>query len=163
MAKRQLNGGTLGEHSIFGDEQAAQLRFQLDELRGSVADLAAGLQAQFTTIAAHAEIARQQADFARDEGRADLDRTRETLLGLMEQLREQIVEPGHHAPGSAPGPSLETQNARVEAIETQLAQLAVSVDTCARRQSELADMVVAFLDTALAQQRGEPLAGLSLT
>ncbi len=163
MVKRKNSSPTLGEHSIFGDEQAAQLRSELDDLRAEVAELTAGLHAQFTTIAAHAEIARQQADFARQEGRAELDRTRDTLLDLLEQLRQQIVEPGQRLPGSAPGPSVEAQNTRIEAIEQQLTRLAASVDTNTKRQCELADMVVAFLDTALAQQRREPLAGLSLT
>ena len=153
----------LGEHSIFGDEQAAQLRSELDDLRDAVAELTAGLHAQFTTIAAHAEIARQQAEFAREESRAELDLTRQTVFGLLEQLRQQVVEPGHHVPGSPPGPSIEAHKTQIEALERQLGRLATSVDTCTKRQNELADMVVAFLDTALAEQRGEPLAGLSLT
>lgn len=163
MRRRRRTNHELGEHGIFGDEQAAQLRSELDELRTAVAELTDGLHAQFTTIAAHAEIARQQAEFAREEGRAELDRTRETMFGLLEQLRGQVVEPGHHVPGSPPGPSIEAQKAQIEAIERQLSRLATSVDTCTKRQCELADMVVAFLDMALAEQRGEPLAGLSLT
>jgi hypothetical protein len=163
MARRRRISNTLGEHSIFGDEQAAQLRTELDELRTAVSELTAGLHAQFTTIAAHAEIARQQADFARDEGRADLERTRETLLGLMETLREEAVESGHHVPGAAPGPSSESQTARIEAIEHQLDRISTNIDACNARQHQLADMVAAFLDTMLAEQRGEPLAGLRLT
>ncbi len=162
--KRRNTARTLGEHSIFGDEQAAALRSDLDDLRAAVADLSGRLHAQFTTIAAHAEIAREQADFARHEARADLDRTRETLITLIEQLRVEATESvGHHVAGTAPGPSNAAQRQRIETVEAQLTQITESVDVCFARQRDLADMVAAFLDTVLADQRGEPVAGLRLT
>ena len=163
MARRSKTAPQLGEHSIFGDEQAAQLRSELDELRATVRDLAGRLNAQFTTIAAHAEIAREQADFARSEARADLDRTRETLIDLVEQLRQEAVNPSGHIAGSAPGPSTTVQSERFETIEAQLGTIGDRVEACFTRQRELADMVAAFLDTIVAEQRGEPVSGLSLT
>ena len=164
MKKRRNVHRTLGEHEIFGDEQAAALRSDLDELRVAVADLSGRLHAQFTTIAAHAEIAREQADFARQEARADLDRTRDTLIGLIEQLRaESSGSDTHHITGTVPGASIEAQRQRIEATEAQLALVSETVDACYARQRELADMVAAFLDTVLAEQRGEPVAGLHLT
>ena len=164
MRKRRNTSRTLGEHEIFGDEQAAALRSDLDELRTAVADLSGRLHAQFTTIAAHAEIAREQANFARQEARADLDRTRDTLIGLIEQLRaENSGGDTHHVTGTAPGPSIEAQGERIAAAEVQLEQVSETVDACLARQRELADMVAAFLDTMLAEQRGEPVAGLHLT
>ena len=48
------------------------------------------VHAQFTSIAAHAEIARDAVALARGEARADLERTRETLIGLMEQVRDRV-------------------------------------------------------------------------
>jgi chromosome segregation ATPase len=163
MARRSKTAPQLGEHSIFGDEQAAQLRSELDELRATVRDLAGRLNAQFTTIAAHAEIAREQADFARSEARADLERTRDTLIDLVEQLRQETVNPMGHIAGSAPGPSTAAQSERFEAIEARLAEATDQVEACFARQRELADMVAAFLDTIVAEQRGEPVSGLSLT
>ena len=164
MGRRNNNRRTLGEHSIFGDEQAAALRSDLDELRTSVADLSGRLHAQFTTIAAHAEIAREQAEFARQEARADLDRTRDALIGLIEQLRAENPEDGtHHVAGAAPGPSNQAKRERIDAVEAGLDQVSQSVDACFARQSDLADMVAAFLDTMLADQRGEPVAWLNLT
>jgi len=164
LGQRRNTTRTLQEHSIFGDEQAAALRSDLDELRGAVAELSGRLHAQFTTIAAHAEIAREQADFARQEARADLDRTRDTLIGLIEQLRaENSQDATLHVAGTAPGPSSEVQRQRIEAVETQLEQVNESIDACFARQRQLADMVAAFIDTMLAEQRGEPVAGLHLT
>jgi septation ring formation regulator EzrA len=154
---------TLGQHAIFGNEQAAALRSDVDELRASVAGISDRLYVQFTTIAAHAEIAREQAELARREAKAELERTREVLIGLIEQVRSESTEDGYHITGSAPGASAMTQVERFDSIESTLAQLNDTVDTCFQRQSELADTLAAFLDTMLADQRGEPITGLSLT
>lgn len=164
MGSRRKNARELGEHSIFGDEQAAQLRSDLDELRAAVADVSDRLHAQFTTIAAHAEIAREQADFARQEAHSDLERTRDMLIGLIEQLRSEVVEPGRtHVAGTTPGPSSEVRHEQIESLGTRLDEVTERVEVCLTRQRELADMVAAFLDTMLADQRGEPVAGLHLT
>ena len=155
---------TLGEHSIFGDEQAAALRSDLDELRAVVVDLSDRLHAQFTTIAAHAEIAREQADFARQEARADLDRNRDTLIGLIEQLRAETAQHRpEHVGDTADGPSSVARGEQIETVEAQLEEVIQRVDVCFARQRELADMVAAFLDTMLAEQQSEPVTGLQLT
>lgn len=150
----------VSDHAFFGDEDAAQLRAELDELRTELRSLTERVQAQFTTIAAHAEISRQQIEFARDEARADLDRSRDTLIGLIEQLRGERA--GYHVAGTAPGPSKAATNERFERSEQRIADLAETVERCFSRQNQLADTMAAFLDTVLAEQRGEPVAGLSL-
>ena len=150
---------TLGERGILGDEAVAELLSTIDQLRTEVGELRDRVDSQFTTIAAHAEIARQQAEFARGEARADLDRSRDTLIGLIEQVRSERHE---HAAGSAPGTSATATNDRVDAIEQQVTQLTRTIDRCFARQNELADTMTAFLDTVLAEQRGEPVAGLSM-
>src|SRR5262245_21575768 len=111
MQGRRKNGRTLGEHEIFGDEQAAKLQAEVVELRQMVADLSAQVHAQFTTISAHAEIAREQVELARNEARADLERTRELLIRLVERTREDLSDSdGFRIPGSPPGPSTIVQN-----------------------------------------------------
>lgn len=160
MVGRKKSARTLGEHGIFGDEEAAQLRAELDELRTGLVELAERVHAQFTTIAAHAEIARQQTEFAREEARADLDRTRDSMIELIEAVRAEAT--GQHVPGTPPGPSTAAQSERFEAIERRLDHLAADLERCFARQVELADTMAAFLDTVLAQQRGEPVAGLSI-
>lgn len=160
MVGRRKSGRTLGEHGIFGDEEAARLRAELDELRTGLSDLADRVHAQFTTIAAHAEIAREQTEFARDEARADLDRTRDSMIELIESVRSEAT--GLHVPGSRPGPSPVAQPERFQAIEQRLTSLAADLDRCFRRQAELADTMAAFLDTVLAEQRHAPVANLSI-
>ncbi|MDW3215100.1 MAG: hypothetical protein R8G01_13940 [Ilumatobacteraceae bacterium] len=161
MFHRREMQHTLGERGILGDEAAAELLTTVEQLRAEVADLKARVDSQFTTIAAHAEIARQQAEFAREEARADLDRNRETLIGLIEHVRSG--EPDVHVPGTRPGPSSETTTERIGDVERRIAELGTSVERCFERQNELADTMAAFLDTVMAEQRGEPVAGLSMT
>jgi DNA repair exonuclease SbcCD ATPase subunit len=161
---RHKSSRTLGEHDIFGDEEAAQLRHQLDELRTEVRELASQLHAQFTTIAAHAEIAREHSELARAEARADLERTRETLIELIETVRVEAANAGgYHVPGSRPGWSAEVTAERITAVEETLAAADAAVERCFRRQNELADTMAAFIDMMMADQRNEPVAGLSLS
>ncbi len=157
VVKRTKTAHTQGEHGIFGDEEAAKLRLDLDELRTQVSGLMVQVHSQFTTIAAHAEIARQQAEFARKEARADLDRTRDMLIGLIEQVRAS-----HRAPGTPPGPAIDGLNERLGEIERQFQSLTASAEQSFNRQRELADTMAALLDNVLAERRGEPVAGLSL-
>ena len=161
VGKRTKTANTLGEHSIFGDEEAARLRAELDELRASVHDLTDRVHSQFTTIAAHAEIARTQAEQARGEARADLDRTRDTVIELIEQVRGEVAGAVHVA-GTAPGPSTTDQAERLDQFDQQLARVTRVVETCFQRQQELADTMAALIDTVFAERRGEPVAGLSL-
>jgi ElaB/YqjD/DUF883 family membrane-anchored ribosome-binding protein len=160
MFHRRETQHTLGEQGILGDEAVAELLTTVEQLRAEVADLKARVDSQFTTIAAHAEIARQQAEFARQEARADLERSRETLIGLIEQVRSSA--PDVYVPGTPPGPSTETTRERVGDVERRIDELTTTVERCFHRQNELADTMAAFLDTIMAEQRGEPVAGLSM-
>ena len=148
------------EHSVFGDEEAAALRAELTDLRGIVGELTAQVQSQFTTIAAHAEIARQHADFVREEAQANLDRTREMLIGLLEQARGGTREPrdGMWAP---PAPSMIATTERVDAIELAMAKALDTVQYCLRRQQDLAATMEALLDTVVFEQRNEPVLRLA--
>jgi ElaB/YqjD/DUF883 family membrane-anchored ribosome-binding protein len=161
FARRETHH-TLGERGILGDEAIAELHLTIEQLQVEVAELRSRVDSQFTTIAAHAEIARQQAEFARNEARSDLDRSRETLIGLIEQVRTD-GEVSVHLAGNAPGASIGAANERLDTVERNLTRVADSVERCLARQSELADTMAAFLDTVLAEQRGEPVAGLTLT
>jgi hypothetical protein len=163
MQGRRKTGRTLGEHEIFGDEQAAKLQAEVVELRQMVADLSAQVHAQFTTISAHAEIAREQVELARNEARADLERTRELLIRLVERTREDLSDSdGFRIPGTPPGPSMIVQTERIESVESRLTDALAGIDRCFERQRVLADTMEALIDTVWSERRGEPVASLSL-
>jgi hypothetical protein len=64
---------------ILGDERAAAIDAGLEEQ----------VRSAFTTIASYVRIAEDATTFARDEARADTERTRQLLIELMEQLRTE--------------------------------------------------------------------------
>ena len=164
MVGREKRSRTLIEHPIFGDEEAASLRAGLDELYTAVAELKDRVHSQFTTIAAHAEIARQQVDLARNEARADLDRTRETLVDLIEQARRQSAGlTDHDGPGAPHDPPSSAQSERLDGFDERIGDIAELVETCFTRQRELADTMAAVIDAVFAEQRDAPVAGLSMT
>ena len=87
---------------ILGDEQAAAIQASLAQLHLKVAALEEQMRSQYTSVAAYASIAHEQVEFTRNEARADLDRTRQTLIELVEQVRreasagpEDSVRPAH--------------------------------------------------------------------
>jgi len=163
MRGRRKSGRTLGEHTIFGDEEASKVRSDITELRDLVANLTERVHAQFTTISAHAEIARQQFDFARDEARAELERTREMLIDLIERARfEMSNDAPVHMSGSASGASVVVQAQRVSDLEARFDEAANGLERCFQRQQILADTMEALLDTVMSERRGERVTGLSL-
>ena len=162
MGGRRKRGRTLGEHAIFGDEEAARLRSDLTELRDLVANLTERVHAQFTTISAHAEIAREQFEFARQEAHAELERTREMLIDLIELARSELSNGSLHLTGSAPGASIVVQAQRVSDLESRFDEAQQGLERCFQRQQILADTMEALVDTVMSERRGEPVAGLTL-
>lgn len=165
MLGRGKSPRTLGEHEIFGDEEAARMAADIAELKTQISDLNARVHSQFTTIAAHAEIARQQAEFVREEARADLDRTRDMVIGLVEHVRNDVAALGDgsasvpHWPAPSNGrplPAPAARDPRLEAIERRLDTVAGTIERCFDRQRELANTMEALLDTVLAVQMQHP-------
>ena len=161
MNVRSKNANKQGEHAIFGDEEAAALHAEVASLREMVAELADRVHAQFTTISAHAEIARQQVDFTREEARSDLERTRELVLELIDQTRRDFSHTAVAPSSLLPAPSAPVSNTRIEVIEERLGSIAVSLDRCFDRQRELADTMAALLDTILGDA-STPVRGLAI-
>lgn len=166
MHVRQKTARTLDGHQIFGDEEAARLFSEVAELRSVVGDLAERVHAQFTTISAHAEIARQQVEFVRDEARSDLDRTRTMLIDLLDQTRrDAAMSPTQTTlpapPAGSPIVLAPAAADRIDAVEARVHGVIDRVEQCFERQRELAATMSALLDTVLGSH-DEPVAGLSL-
>jgi hypothetical protein len=156
----QADAGTV----ILGDEQAADLANRLGALAQQVVALEDQMRSQFTSVATYAAIATEQVEFARSESRADLDRTRDMLIGLMEQLRNEI---GHRSVRGAdlPGPSgppTPVSGVPDMRLLGRLDDLERAIDVCFERQRDLAATVAAVFDTITAGAGNEPIADLAL-
>ena len=60
------------------------------ELRKRLVKLEQQVMSQYTSMAAYATIAKQDLESTKAEGRADLDRSQATLIGLLEKLRSEV-------------------------------------------------------------------------
>jgi hypothetical protein len=150
-------------YGILGDEAGAATHAELAQLHLKVAALEEQMRSQFTSVATYAAIASEQVDFARSEARADLDRTRDTLVGLMEQLRSEVLHP--RAARALPGPTgvpLPTTTADHDGrVLQRLADVEQAVQRLFDRQRELAETVAAVFDTLTASPE-QPVRGLAL-
>jgi hypothetical protein len=61
------------------------------ELRDRMVKVEQQVLAQYTATAAYATLAQQGAEHVRAEGRADLDRTQSTIIGLLDRLRDETT------------------------------------------------------------------------
>lgn len=106
---------------FFPDEARIALVDEVTGLRDRLTQLEQQVLAQYTATAAYATIAEQRAEGVRAEARADLDRERRTLVGLMEALRTEVAERGASSiGGSTPAVSLGPLHAEVAALHVAL-------------------------------------------
>ena len=136
-----------------------------------VAALEEQIRSQYTSVAAYASIAQEQVEFTRNEARADLDRTRQTLIDLVEQVRRESIPAASrtHVPGTPPGP-LAPPVARTPAVAApspllaaRMGELEQAMMLCFDRQRELAETVAAVLDIVSAPPSHAPINGLAFT
>jgi DNA repair exonuclease SbcCD ATPase subunit len=78
-----------GMGEFLPDDEQARTAAMIAELRERLTVVETQLKSQYLSMAAYAQIAQEQVDFARAEARADHDRGFQTLVGLMEQLRAE--------------------------------------------------------------------------
>ena len=150
---------------ILGDEKAAATHASLAQLHLKVAALEEQMRSQFTAVAAYASIAQEQVEFTRNEARADLDRTRHTLIELVEQVRhEASAAPRTRVPGAPPGPlAPPIVTAPSPSLAARLGELEQAIMQCFDRQRELAETVAAVLDIVSATSADAPISGLAFT
>lgn len=147
MFRRSDNTSSNAETvAILGDEQAAALHSMVEALAAQVVALEEQVRSQYTSMAAYVSIAKEQIEFARNEARADLDRTRSTLIELVEQVRAESTAP---TPAPAPSPfdaPVFDAPARDPHVTSRLGEMERAVVRCLERQNELADTMTAILD-----------------
>lgn len=131
----------LQEQAILGDVELAEVAAVVTELAEQVAALDAQLRSQFTSVATYASIATEQVEFARNEARADLERTKGTLIELMEQLRSEVTGRPARETGALPSP-----DPAVAMLSRRLDGLESAVSHVLQRQDDLASMLSDLLE-----------------
>ncbi|HRE01642.1 MAG TPA: hypothetical protein PLV68_10100 [Ilumatobacteraceae bacterium] len=110
------------------------------------------VRTQFVAIATNHEAAVQSVETARAEARADLDREKATLIGLLERVRDEChgTAPAHTvaAPVAATGPDPEAL-ARIDALEDRFTELSRQMAVLLRSQQELANSITFMFERQL--------------
>jgi hypothetical protein len=150
---------------ILGDESGAATQASLAQLHLKVTALEEKMRSQFTAVAAYASIAQEQVEFTRNEARADLDRTRQTLIELVEQVRHEAGTVAKtRVPGAPPGPlAPPIVTAPSPSLAGRLGDLEQAIMQCFDRQRELAETLAAVLDIVSAAPTDAPISGLAFT
>jgi len=121
-------------------ESAESARAVAIDLRDRLAKLESQMQAQYSAMAAYAQIAQQSVETARAESRHDLDRSQSTLIGLIERVRREChdsIQGVEARLGGGP----EGDAARMSAMEMRLATLESLLTTTLDTQRQLMETV----------------------
>ena len=150
---------------ILGDERAADTRASLAQLNLRVAALEEQVRSQFTSVAAYASIAQEQIEFTRSEACADLDRTRQALIDLVEQVHhESGADSRTQLPAGPPGPMAPPDTTSPSPVLAgRVAELEQAITQCFDRQRELAETVATALDIVSASHTDAPISILAFT
>ncbi len=127
------------------DEAAQESRLAGNDLRERVSKLETQMMAQYTAMAAYAQIAQNNTEAARAEARHDLDRSQSTVIGLIEHVRRECADAiqGVQARG---GSGRGSDDARLAALEERFDGLAAALERSIETQRALAEQVAALIE-----------------
>lgn len=137
----EFDGPTKPFLSPDSDENAASVAV---ELRDRMVKVEQQVLAQYTATAAYATLAQQGVEQARLESRADLDRSQNTIIGLLDRLRSEInnrldgVDARPHMSGSAlPSDAA----ARLAAMEDRMSGVLNALEGCVHENMMLRQQI----------------------
>lgn len=137
------------------DEAVQEVRIASNDLRDRVSKLETQMMAQYTAMAAYAQIAQNNTEAVRAEGRHDLDRTQSTLIGLIERVRRECadsiqgVETRVGSGTSSGGP---VDDSRIAALESRFDALAAALERSIETQRALAEQVAGLIDEKMQRE-----------
>lgn len=124
----------LTSDDFFGDEAAVAEAMRVDQLRQRVGQVEQQINSQFTSMAAYAQIAQEQIELVRSEAQHANERSEQRVVGLIERERaDRLVSSG--------GSSIEAE-VRLDALDTQVAEIRASLQQCLTNQKALADAII---------------------
>lgn len=137
-------------------EQAAKAAAA--DVRERLAMVEEQLRSQFTSMAAYAQISQQAVETARAESRADLDREKNTIITLVERVREECLGDAiRQVPTAvAASPTIarstlvdDTALVRITQLESKFDQLTEQFAQTLRYQEELANSITQLIEAQM--------------
>jgi hypothetical protein len=135
------------------DEAVQEVRIASNDLRDRVSKLETQMMAQYTAMAAYAQIAQNNTEAVRAEGRHDLDRSQSTLIGLIERVRRECAD-SIQGIDARVGTSSSSggDDSRVAALESRFEALATALERSIETQRALAEQVAALIDEKMQRE-----------
>ena len=142
------NGSDLTVDDFFGDEEAVAEAVRVDHLQQRVLQVEQQVNSQFTSLAAYAQIAQEQVEMVRSEALHANERSEQKLISLVERERsDRLAE----ATGGI------DVTARLDALDTQLAELREGLRLCLSNQKALADAITDLFAPSARVDTSEPM------
>ena len=123
------------------------------EFRKRLVKLEQQVMAQYTSMAAYATIAKQDFEAGRTEGRADLDRSQATLIGLLEKLRNEVngrLDGLEHR--QVGGDLSDDDGSRLSRVEVELSAATAALQQCLEENRELRSQVSELVGERMHEQ-----------
>ena len=134
------------EHNETGAVVAVEFRNRLVKLEQQVLS-------QYTSMAAYATIAKQDAEAVKVEARADLDRSQATVIGLTEKLRNEINGRLDGLERRSAGGDLSADDvSRLATVERELASALTAVQQCLQENLELRTQLAGLVEQRMQEQ-----------
>jgi hypothetical protein len=132
-------------------EAVQEVRLASNDLRDRVSKLETQMMAQYTAMAAYAQIAQNNNEAVRAEGRHDLDRSQSTVIGLIERVRRECTDAIQGAQARQ-GTGEGSDDSRLAQLEQRFEGLAAALERSIEAQRALAEQVAALIDEKMHSQ-----------
>ena len=117
------------------------------ELRTRLVKLEQQVMSQYTSMAAYSTISKQDVQAAKVEGRADLDRSQATLIGLLEKLRNEVNTRLDGLERRSNGGDLSGDaGSRLGRVEQNLAEATSALQQCLEENNQLRAQVAELVE-----------------
>ena len=122
------------------------------EFRNRLVKLEQQVMSQYTSMAAYATIAKQDAEAVKREARADLDRSQATVIGLLEKLRNEVNARLDRLERRSGGDLTVDDVTRLSRVETDLAAATAALQQCLKENQELRAEIAVVVEHRMQEQ-----------
>ncbi len=133
-------------------EQAESSAAVAVEFRNRLVKLEQQVMSQYTSMAAYATIAKQDAEAVKREARADLDRSQATVIGLLEKLRNEVNARLDRLEKRSGGDLTVDDVTRLARVENDLASVTAALQQCLKENQELRAEIAVVVEHRMQEQ-----------
>jgi len=133
-------------------EQTESVATVATEFRNRLVKIEQQVMSQYTSMAAYATIAKQDAEGVKVEARADLDRSQATVIGLLEKLRNEVNARLDRLERRTGGDLSVDDVSRLAKVEIDLASATAVLQQCVQENQELRAQIAVVVEHRMQEQ-----------